>query len=161
MSRHQWDIVEFTVLSGKVESYVGYITFAPPTGVLMGSNFLTSNEDWTIVGNKELSDAVFEKKSRGLLLSNYIYGFDDEIYLSDGVDVDLWYFNAPSKFLGNFGIAYGGSISFTLSSFSGNFATLNGDGVRYSLYSYLTLPFDRFILSFWNAVSALVLWVKE
>jgi hypothetical protein len=37
---------------------------------------------------------------------------------------------APSKFLGNLGIAYGGSIQFTLSSFSGDFSKMNSREVR-------------------------------
>jgi hypothetical protein len=43
------------------------------------------------------------------------------------VDMALWYFSAPSKFLGNKGIAYGGELKFTLSAFSGDFSKSNGD----------------------------------
>jgi hypothetical protein len=33
-----------------------------------------------------------------------------------------WYFSAPSKFLGNRANAYGGTISFALGSFAGDFS---------------------------------------
>jgi hypothetical protein len=40
-------------------------------------------------------------------------------------DKALWYFNAPSKMLGNLGIAYGGYISFTMSIFAGDMKQMN------------------------------------
>jgi hypothetical protein len=46
---------------------------------------------------------------------------------SGDVDTALWYFSAPSKFLGNKGISYGGELKFTLSAFSGDFSKSNGD----------------------------------
>ena len=42
-------------------------------------------------------------------------------------DKALWYFNAPSKMLGNMGIAYGGYISFTISIFAGDLKKMNQD----------------------------------
>ena len=40
-------------------------------------------------------------------------------------DNSLWYFKAPTKFYDNQGLAYGGWLSFTMSSFSGDFKRLN------------------------------------
>lgn len=40
-------------------------------------------------------------------------------------DNSLWFFSAPSTFLGNQGISYGGKLQFTLGSFSGDFNNLN------------------------------------
>lgn len=107
------------------------MTIVSSNGAIIGSNFLFSNENWTITGNKVANSAtIFENKNRGSQLSNYIYSVDDEINIVSGKDIALWYFDAPTKFQGNLGIAYGGSLSFTLSSFSGNFDELNGQNVR-------------------------------
>lgn len=74
--------------------------------------------------------ATFEAFSRGSLLNYYVYGVDDKINVDNSlspVDKSLWYFQAPSQFLGNLGISYGGSFKFTLGSFSGDFSRTNGD----------------------------------
>lgn len=99
----------------------------------MGSDFLLSNEGWSIAGNKAaVSSATFEAYSRGPLLNHYILGGDDKVNVraAGGEDQSLWYFVAPAKFLGNVGIAYGGSIQFTLSAFSGDFSKRNSREVR-------------------------------
>ena len=41
-------------------SYPGTITLVPPSGALVGSNFLLSNEGWTITGNKLTQNATHE-----------------------------------------------------------------------------------------------------
>jgi hypothetical protein len=100
----------------------------PPSGALVSSRFLLSNEAWTIVGNKIANSAAsFEKFSREGL-SNYIVATDDKINVAGAgmPDTSLWYFSAPSKFSGSFGIAYGGALQFTLVAFSGDFTNLNG-----------------------------------
>jgi len=110
-------------------SYQGTITIVPPSGALVGSNFLLSNEGWSITGNKVVQNATYEPYSRGALLNHYIYGTDDKINVDgpSSPDRSLWYFQAPSSYLGNWGIAYGGSIKFTLGAFSGDFTKTNGD----------------------------------
>lgn len=111
-----------------IPSYPGTVTLVPPSGSIVGSGFLLGNEDWTISGNKVASSgASYEPYSRGALLNHYILGSDDKINVrSTGApDQSLWYFVAPSKFLGNQGISYGGSIQFSLSSFSGDFSKMN------------------------------------
>jgi len=111
-----------------VVSYPGTVTIVPPSGCIVSSDFLLSNELWTIEGNKAASyNTTFEPYSRGSLLNRYILGTDDKINVQNSGDSDksLWYFVAPSQFLGNVGISYGGSLQFTLSSFSGDFSKLN------------------------------------
>lgn len=104
------------------------MTLVPPSGAIVGSNFLLSNEGWTIVGNKALSmPAKHEPYSRGLAINQYVLGSEDKINVGSqgGEDNSLWYFRAPPTFLGNQGIAYGGQLKFTLASFSGDFNALN------------------------------------
>jgi len=139
-----WDRITFTTATSTITvpsyqgitkttagtpSYEGTITIVPPSGALVGSNFLLSNEGWTITGNKLLQNGTYEPYSRGTLLNHYIYGTDDKINV-DGPgkpDKSLWYFQAPLSYLGNWGIAYGGSIKFTLGAFSGDFGKTNDD----------------------------------
>ena len=115
----------------KTSSYDGTITLVPPSGAIVGSNFLLTNEGWNIVGNKALStSATFEPYSRGKL-NHYVIGTEDKISVNKegGEDSALWYFEAPSSFLGNKGVSYGGHLSFMLAAFSGDFNSLN-DGAN-------------------------------
>ena len=109
----------------KSESPSGMVTFVPPSGIIVGSHFSRGAEAWTIVGNKAAGGHVvtYEASSRGEL-NHFVYGSDDTINIADvsGNDLNLWFFQAPSKFLGHQGIAYGGTLDFTLSSFYGDFA---------------------------------------
>lgn len=128
VARNQkWDSIYITVSDGKDNSVNSIFTFVPPSGAFVGSDFFLDNENWKIVGNKATQDAVFENFNRGPSLSNYIMGTDNLINLdrSSKVDNSLWYFQAPSKFYNNQGLAYGGWLSFTMSSFSGDFRKLN------------------------------------
>lgn len=128
-SNSKWDTFTFIVHDGHTKSLVAAVTLVPPGGQLVGSDFLLSNENWIVAGNKAASPAVYEPYSRGAGLNHYILGTDDKINVQKpgGPDSSLWYFNAPSKFLGNQGISYGGSLRFTLSGFSGDFKSSNGD----------------------------------
>lgn len=125
----QWDSFTFTAVSeAGIPSFPGTVTLVPPSGAIVGSGFLLGNEEWTIEGNKAASyGAAFEPYSRGALLNHYVLGSDDKVNVraAGAPDTSLWYFVAPSKFLGNLGIAYGGNIQFTLSSFSGDFSKMN------------------------------------
>lgn len=127
----RWTTFNYKVTDPKSSSYDGTITLVPPSGAIVGSNFLLTNEGWNIVGNKALSTSTtFEPYSRGKI-SHYIIATDDKINVrkEGGEDFALWYFDAPSSFLGNKGVSYGGHISFTLSGFSGDFKSLN-DGAN-------------------------------
>lgn len=128
-SNTKWDTFTFLVHDGHTKSLVATVTIVPPGGQMVGSDFLLSNENWAISGNKVVLPAVYEPYSRGPSLNHYILGTDDKINVQKpgGVDSSLWYFTAPSKFLGNQGISYGGSIRFTISGFSGDFKSTNGD----------------------------------
>jgi hypothetical protein len=126
-----WGVMKYTVsdLSDsnqvKSESYEGMVTFVPPSGILVGSHFARGHEDWVVVGNKAKQYFVnYEASSRGAL-NHYVYASDDTINTdgtSGGNDKSLWYFKAPSKFLGHHGISYGGQLEFILSSFHGDFS---------------------------------------
>ncbi len=145
----QWDTIQFTVTTEKdfstgkkIVSYPGTVTLVPPSGALVGSNFLLDNNGWTISGNKQASSpASYEPYTRGVLLNHYVTGADDKINVpySGAADQSLWYFEAPSKFLGNWGISYGGELQFTLGSFSGDFSSLNGKQVcdMHSLHCFI------------------------
>lgn len=126
----KWDSFTFTVLSRTTgyTSYPGTVTLVPSSGSIVGSGFLLGSEGWTIEGNKAASaPAGYEPYSRGNLLNHYIVGTDDKVNIraTGAPDQSLWYFVAPGKFLGNVGIAYGGSLQFSLASFSGDFTKLN------------------------------------
>ena len=124
-----WDQFTFVVSkNGGADSYPATVTLVPPSGALVGSDFLLGNDGWTIVGNKVKSEkSVFEAYSRGPLLNHYVYATDDiiNVQTTGGSDSSLWFFQAPPKYLGNFGISYGGHIRFTLVSFSGDFSRTN------------------------------------
>jgi hypothetical protein len=129
----------------KVKSYPGTISLVAPNGYLVSSNFLLNNEDWNIIGNKASWVAsTYEPFSRGQQLNHYIMGTDDVVHVlyqngnnkgltkpdsqvraEQKTDASLWYFHAPSKYYGNFGISYTGTLSFTMASFSGDFTALN------------------------------------
>lgn len=111
----------------------GTITLVPPSGAIVGSNFLLNHEGWTISGNKASSSSPhYERFSRGALMNFYITGTDDLINVAAAGEPDrsLWYFEAPSSFYGNQGIAYGGSIKFNIAAFSGDFSKLNDGRVN-------------------------------
>jgi hypothetical protein len=68
------------------------------------------------------------------LTALFWHSVDDKINLKNGVDTAQWYFEAPPKFSGNLGIAYGGILSFNLMAFSGQFEQLNGNTVRHDTF---------------------------
>lgn len=134
VTNSKWGSFAFkTVSDVGVESYEGTVTLVPPSGAIVGSDFLFSNEDWSIRGNRVPSMATHEAYSRGTMLNHYVVGMDDTINIpagrSDSNDLSLWYFEAPAKFHGNFGISYGGSLDFTLGAFSGDFSKQNSGSV--------------------------------
>lgn len=127
---NKWGSFDFKVVrqTDSIPSYVSTVTLVPPSGNIVGSNFLLSDEGWTVTGNKaQSSRPSHERYTRGALLSFYISGTDDVINVdsSTSPDQSLWYFEAPKTYYGNQGIAYGGSLSFTIAAFSGDFSSLN------------------------------------
>ena len=129
---NKWDTITFTASDGSSDSATGTVTLVPPSGALVGSDFLLDSNDWTITGNKAVTTATYEAYSRGALLNHYVYGTDNKVNVDStgSKDASLWYFESPSSFHGNQGIAYGGFLDFTLGAFSGDFSKQNGDGVH-------------------------------
>jgi hypothetical protein len=110
----------------------GTITIVDPSGTIVCSDFLLGPDGWTIIGNKErVSAPIYEPYSRNNFINHYIYATDNHNHISTTKHINrdkaLWYFNAPSKMLGNLGIAYGGYISFTMSIFAGDMKQMNQD----------------------------------
>lgn len=136
----QWDSFNYLALRRDgIPSSTGTVTVVPPSGALVGSNFLLDNEKWSIVGNRLPStSSLHEPYSRGALLNYYIMGSDDLINVASSTspDTSLWYFEAPAKYYGNLGIAYGGQLQFTLAAFSGDFSKLNDLSVSLPVRAY-------------------------
>jgi hypothetical protein len=87
--------------------------------------FHLNNNDWKIFGNKNVTDAVFRPYSLNGMMSHYIVG-DDKVINVDHKnkdDANLWYFS--KQFPTNFSLVNSSIFSFTMTSFSGNFANLN------------------------------------
>lgn len=128
--RLQADAFSFMITAGKNTSFDGTVTIVDNSGTIVGSDFLSGDEGWTIIGNAgagAVSAPKFEPYNRGNLFNYYIYATDNIIHNRHFREPDksLWYFNAPAKFLGNKGAAYGGHISFSISLFAGDIASLN------------------------------------
>jgi hypothetical protein len=118
------------ITAGKNTSFDGTVTIVDKSGTIVGSDFLSGDEGWTILGNAKAGAVTvpqFEPFNRGKSFNHYIYAKDDIINHSKFGDQDksLWYFNAPAKFLGNKGAAYGGHISFSIGLFAGDIASLS------------------------------------
>lgn len=111
----------------------GTITIVNTDGTIVCSDFLLGPDGWTIIGNKaRVSTPIYEPYSRNNICNHYIYATDNHINVPTNNpaaqrDKALWYFNAPSKMLGNMGIAYGGYISFVMSIFAGDMKKMNQD----------------------------------
>jgi hypothetical protein len=108
----------------------GTITIVDSSGTIVCSDFLLGPDGWTIIGNKaRVSAPIYEPYSRNNFINHYIYATDNHVHISTTKHINrdkaLWYFNAPSKMLGNLGIAYGGYISFTMSIFAGDMKQMN------------------------------------
>jgi len=132
----EWDRFKYTVtsLSSKYTSHPGTIVLVNPTinGLLASSMFTTSDEGWHVHtslynrNNRTLS-VIHDQTSRGAEMNQFIYATDNSINrdFAHAIDHDIWAFVSPSKFHGWQGIAYDGSLEFTLSSYSGSFEPSN------------------------------------
>ena len=121
-------------MSQQANATDGTITIVNTDGTIVCSDFLLGPDGWTIIGNKErVSNPIYEPYSRNNFINHYIYATDNHVHISTtnpmrtSKDKALWYFNAPSKMLGNMGIAYGGYISFVMSIFAGDMKQMNQD----------------------------------
>jgi len=120
------DEFEYTVNDGiDEESLAGTVTLvSDQTRQLVSSDFRFMDEDWKTMGNTQ-SNVRHEATRRGEM-SNYIYAVDDLIDVDgDKNDRQLWKFVLPEKYTGWYGVWYGGTFEFTLSSFSGDYSGVN------------------------------------
>ena len=102
-----------------------FILFQFVDNTVLRDLFHLNNNDWKIFGNKNVTDAVFRPYSLNGMMSHYIVG-DDKVINVDRKnkdDANLWYFG--KQFPTNFSLVNSSIFSFTMTSFSGNFANLN------------------------------------
>merc|ERR1719197_734282 len=75
--------------------------------------------------------------------------------MATGADNALWYYRAPSKFLGDMAASYGGTLAFTLSAASGDFSAENltptKDLVVLECTTCVTASQNRGVKLFFNA----------
>ena len=76
---NKWETITFTASDGSTDSTTGTVTLVPPSGALVGSDFLLDSNGWTITGNKANTPATHEAYSRGALLNHYVYGTDNKV----------------------------------------------------------------------------------
>jgi hypothetical protein len=79
-------------------------TTAAPPALPVTSSFLQNDEGWTVVGDGNL---VYSPTGGNPSSTGYILAIDR-------VEGDVFYFNAPGKFLGNLSEAYGLLLTFDL-----------------------------------------------
>lgn len=132
----EFDRFEYTAADATDTSLAGTVVITGPSHLVVASSFSTDAESWTVEGNRYAGTAATHEASSRGSLNHYIYSTDDTLNMKEGDDQDLWYFSAPSKYLGWQGIAYGGFLEFTMSSFSGDFSisNLNSDLYLVELY---------------------------
>ena len=103
---------------------------------LFQSKFYFNNEDWNITGYRNVS-ATFMPYSIDGLMSNYIIGKDDviDVDYKNKDDRSVWFFskNLPD----NFSLTNASAISFTMTSFVGDFTNLNNPNS--SSYAFVKL----------------------
>lgn len=163
------DVFSFIVTDDSSQSFPGNVTMVDAYGTIVGSDFLLGNDGWTILGNKlPVSVPVFEPYSRDQFFHHYIQASDNLVHGKP--DKSLWFFNAPSKFLGNFGIAYGGTIQFSISLLAGDVTQLhkgaplvelecNKTGITL-VYPLSAVQFYHLIASFQIALVETSGWLK-
>ena len=128
-----WGSFTYSVTDKNATSPIGTVALVSPLHILVESDFLLSSEGWTVIGNKNEEDTVkHDETSIGKDVNRFIYSSDNLRNIDHhGDDKSLWYFKAPSKFTGWWGVVYEGYLDFHLASFSGDFSTndlLNKNG---------------------------------
>jgi hypothetical protein len=124
----KWASFLYKVVDSKGEtSYVGQVDLIPPANVLVGSDFSTNIDGWVIRSNGANAAPPAHEPSRQGPLNNFVHAQDLLIDQGAGQtsDMEPWKFCVPAKFKGNYELAYGGTLEFTLGSFSGDFSKLN------------------------------------
>jgi len=102
-----------------------YLFYIQSVNTIFQELFHMNNNGWKIVGNKNVTDAIFRPYSLNGLMSRYIVG-DDKVINVDSKrkdDSNLWYFG--KQFQENFSLANSSIFSFTMASFVGDFKNPN------------------------------------
>ena len=114
----------------------GVVSLLAPGNKLVHSSYTFGSDSWSVTANGAGGVGIAHSRSSRGLLNHYVFSKDDEINVnSAGDDSMLWYFVAPPAFLNpspnaaptnrhNL-LAFGGSLSFTLSSQAGDFSAGN------------------------------------
>jgi hypothetical protein len=86
-------------------------------------NFLLNNQGWKIIGNKQIEEPIHQAYNINNLMSHYIIGKDKLINVDykNKDDTNIWYFQSPLTYIDN----KSNFISFTITSFEGDFTKLN------------------------------------
>lgn len=128
----KWDWFQYKVYDGSTWSEIGIVWLVPEHRNIVASDFATSLDGWMVAENGARAKAmvagglIYEPFSRGLL-NHYVLNTEAEININRVTKDDdtRWYFVAPSKFLGNHAVAYGGRLEFSMASAAGDFAKSN------------------------------------
>lgn len=135
LPKGELDRFRFITRSSKYgDSCVGVVHLVDSSDpLLVASTFDLNAESWTLVNYSPTSAglATWDRSSIGRDINRYVHGTENWIdHDAQRSDKMLWYFGAPSKFLGNqvnggMAGAYNGVLRFVLSSASGDFRTSN------------------------------------
>ena len=122
--RELWDTFTYSVTDKNAMSPNGTVALVSPLHILVESNFILSSEGWSIAGNKDGGTVKHDETSMGVDINRFIYSSDNLRNMDEnGDDKNVWYFVAPSKFNGWWGLAYKGYLDFHMTSFTGDFSS--------------------------------------
>lgn len=123
----KWGSFDYHIIdSTGARSNLGKVDLLPPSNVIVGSDFSLNTDGWVCKGNGLTADPIQHEPSRQGKLNSFVHCTDDLIDISQSTSENArWSFCAPVKFKQNYELAYGGSLEFTLGSFSGDFSQLN------------------------------------
>ncbi|RHY92322.1 hypothetical protein DYB37_000340 [Aphanomyces astaci] len=105
----------------QVYSDYGYDPKKTPTAITTAPTLVTGS-NYRVVFSRPFSNSPLDSKVRSLLYSLFRKAVIQTQPTSTD-DAQLWYFTAPSKFLGNQWATYGGMLTFTLSASEGDFSS--------------------------------------
>lgn len=116
------------VFPGGTESEDGIVVLNSPENRIAGSTFSLGFDGWTVSGNLEDVQPVYQPFAWGSL-SRYMYASDSVQWIdfATGFDRYKWYFEAPAAKFHREELAagYGGTLHFTMRSLYGDFSFLN------------------------------------
>ena len=124
-----WGTFEYqcTDTSNTQSTKAGVVSLLAPGNKLVHTSYTFGSDAWAVTANGAGGVGISHSRSSRGLLNHYVFSKDDEINVnSAGDDMKLWYFVAPPAFLNpspnaaptnrhNL-LAFGGSLSFTLST---------------------------------------------